>query len=122
MAFNAIYSLTAKLPGDEQHEKVKNEREVEITQRQSLFKWERNPAYSDLPGVLKAVDVKELPKDVQFTDEAVYSMFGAGAYLFFNKIILWLLNFVYGILGLHWKHFDDFEKVLLHLSGIKMIC
>lgn len=120
MVFN--YSLTAKLPNDEQHEKVKTEREVEISQRQSLFKWGRNHAYPDLPGFLKALDVKQLPKDVQFTDEAVYSLFGAGAYLFINKILLWLMNFVYGILGLHWKHFDDFEKVLLHLSGMKVIC
>ena len=82
------------MPNDEQHEKVKTEREVEISQRQSLFKWGRNPAYSDLPGFLKALDVKQLPKDVQFTDEAVYSLFGAGAYLFFNKILLWLMNFV----------------------------
>lgn len=110
------------MPGDEQHEKVKKEREAEISQRQSLFKWGRNPAYSDLPGFLNALGVKELPKDVQFTDEAVYSLFGAGAYLFFNKILMWLMNFVYGILGLHWKLFEDFEKVLLHFSGIKMIC
>lgn len=106
------------MPKDEQHEIVKKEREVEIFQRQSLFEWARDATYSDMPGFIQAFDVKDLPRDVQFTDEATLNLFGAGANTFFNKILMSLkMHFLYVKLTGHlWNNFDDYRKVLLHLA------
>ena len=84
--------------------------------RRSLFEWGRDAAYSDLPGFLQAIAVEELPKDVQFTNEAALDLFGARANNFFNKVLIWL-NFLYDILiGRGGNRFDEYRKVLLDLT------
>lgn len=112
-----IFSLSAKLPTDDQHEIIKAQRKVEIDHRRLLFKWGQDAAYSDLPGYVHAAAVDELPKDVQFTYEAALGLFGAKASTFYNKILMRLINYLTGHAWIV-KRYDDYRRVLFHLTNL----
>ena len=64
-----------------------------------MYEWGQNKAYSDLPGFVKAAAVDELPKDVQFTDDAANSLFDADIKGLLNGVIARLLDVFYD-----WTH------------------
>lgn len=103
---NFIY-LKAKLPTDQQHGTVKSQREEELKNRRSVYEWGDDDAYKDLPGYLKATDVNSLPKDVQFTKEAMYDLHKARRAALVNLGLVQLFN-----LFTKWDDFDDFRKVI----------
>ena len=101
-----ICFISAKLPTDKQHGSVKSQREEELKQRRSLYEWGTDAAYSDLPGFVKASGVKELPKDVQFTEEASYDLHAARRNALINMGLVHLFNIFDS-----WDDFDDYRKV-----------
>lgn len=101
-----ICFISAKLPTDKQHSSVKSQREEELKQRRSLYEWGTDAAYSDLPGFVKASGVKELPRDVQFTEEASYDLHAARRNALINMGLVHLFNIFDS-----WDDFDDYRKV-----------
>lgn len=97
---------SALLVTDEQHESVRNQRRLEIQRRQELFQWGDDPAFSSLPGFIKAENNKSLPKDVQFTQEAVDNLHHAKNKGLANLGLIKLLN-IFDT----WDDFDDYRKV-----------
>ena len=85
---------------------MRNQRRLEIHERQELFQWGDDPAFSGLPGYIKAENNKSLPKDVQFTEEAVYELINAHTKGFANLGLMKLLNVFDS-----WDDFDDYRKV-----------
>lgn len=94
---------------------MKARREEELKHRRSLFEWGRDEAYSDLPGFVKAASVKDLPKDVQFTEEAAYDLHRARRKALMNLGLVSLLNIFN-----QWDDFDDYRKVFdsVMISGV----
>jgi len=107
-----VFEGTAKLPTDEQHATVKSQREEELEQRRSLYEWGDDQTYSDLPGFVKASDVKALPRDVQFTEEAQYDLHRARKRALMNLGLVHLLN-----LFDEWDDFDDYRKAFTGFIG-----
>ena len=101
-----VLSITAKLPTHEQHADTKIQRETQLQQRRSLYEWGDDKTYSDLPGFVKAADVKALPKDHQFTEEAQYDLLRAKTNGLVNLGLVYLSN-----LCDDWDDFDDYRKV-----------
>ena len=96
-----------------QNEIIQHQRRIEIQQRQELYQWGDNPAYSvDLPGFIKAKDPKSLPKDVQFTGEASQTLHGARSEGILNLVWGKLLN-----LFNSWDSFDDFRSLFTSFVG-----
>ncbi|CAH3027905.1 unnamed protein product [Porites evermanni] len=107
-----IFEGAAKLPTDTQHGSVKSQREEELKQRRSLYEWGTDAAYSDLPGYVKASGVKELPRDVQFTEEASYDLHAAGRNALINMGLVHLFNIFDS-----WDDFDDYRKAFTGFIG-----
>ncbi|CAH3165667.1 unnamed protein product [Porites evermanni] len=107
-----VFEGTAKLPTDEQHDTVKAQREEELKYRRSLYEWGRDEAYSDLPGFVKAASVKDLPRDVQFTEEAAYDLHRARRKALMNLGLVSLLNIFN-----QWDDFDDYRKAFTSFIG-----
>ena len=80
---------------------------MELKNRQSIYEWGDDNAYKDLPGYLKATDVNSLPKDVQFTQEAMHDLHKARRAALLNLGLVKLFN-----LFTKWDDFDDFRKVM----------
>jgi len=102
----------ALLVTDEQHESVRNQRRLEIQQRQELFQWGDDPAFSGLPGYIKAENNKSLPKDVQFTQEAVDDLHNAKHKGLVNLGLIKLLHIFDS-----WDDFDDYRKAFVSFVG-----
>ena len=85
---------------------MKSQREEELKYRRSLYEWGHDDAFSDLPGYVKAATVKDLPKDVQFTEEAAYDLHHARRNALINLGLVKLFN-----LFDSWDDFDDYRKV-----------
>lgn len=94
---------------DEQHEAVRNQRKIEVQQRQQLFNWGDDPVYTNLPGYLKC-EPKTLPKDVQFTQEGIDELHKANRKALANLGLVTLLDIFDS-----WDDFDDYRKVKLLL-------
>ena len=102
---------------DEQHEAVKNQRKLELQQRQETFQWGDNPVYINLPGYIKA-ERSTLPKDVQFTQEGADDLHNARNKALTNLGLIKLLNIFDS-----WDDFDDYRKVCVHYGVlIGFIC
>lgn len=99
----------ALLVTDEQHEAVRNQRKIEVQQRQQLFLWGDDPIYTNLPGYLK-FETKTLPKDVQFTQEGIDELHKARRKALANLGLVTLLDIFDS-----WDDFDDYRKVRLFL-------
>ena len=85
------------------------QRESEVKKNQKLYEWGTDPTYSqDLPGFVMADGPENLPKDVQFTSVACYSLFNSGIRGFIN---LGLNQFFEDFQS--WDSFEDFKKCLL---------
>lgn len=85
---------------------MKSRREAELKERRALYEWGKDEVYEDLPGYVKASGVKNLPKDVQFTEEAAYDLHRARKNALINLGLVHLLNFFD-----QWDDFDDYCKV-----------
>lgn len=107
-----VFEGTAKLPTDQQHGTVKSQREMELKNRRSVYEWGDENAYKDLPGYLKATDVNSLPKDVQFTQEAMHDLHKARRAALMNLGLVKLFN-----LFTKWDDFDDFRKAFTGFVG-----
>ena len=101
-------ALAAILVTDEQHEAVRNQRRLELQQRQELFQWGDDPVYIHLPGYMKG-ERSTLPKDVQFTQEGAEDLHNARNKALTNLGLIKLLN-----LFDSWDDFDDYRKVLMY--------
>ena len=105
--------FSAILPRGKQHREVQKQRYLEIQRRQELYQWGDYPAYCvDLPGFIKAEDTKSLPKDVQFTEEAVDT--------FLQARLRGLINLGLGDffnLFDSWDDFDDYRKCFTAFMG-----
>ena len=91
---------------DEQNDEVRNQRRLEVKQRQEIYQWGDDPDYRGLPGFIKSESAKTLPKDVQFTQEDANELLQAK-----NKGILNTLSVKFRGLFHSWEEFDDFRKV-----------
>ena len=105
--------FVAQLPSVEQHQVIQHQRQLEIQQRQELYQWGDDPAYSvDLPGFIKAEGNKSLPKDVQFTEEATNTLgtakHAAAANLGLGKL--------YNVFN-SWDSFEDFRELFTSFVG-----
>lgn len=98
---------------DEQHEVVKTQRRLEIQQRQEIYQWGDDPNFLGLPGFIKAENVRKLPKDVRFTEEAIDDLYNAKHKALVNLGLVKLLNILES-----WEDFHDFRKVskLFHVQ------
>lgn len=98
---------------DEQHEVVKTQRRLEIQQRQEIYQWGDDPNFLGLPGFIKAENVRKLPKDVRFTEEAIDDLYNAKHKALVNLGLVKLLNILES-----WVDFHDFRKVseLFHVQ------
>ena len=105
----ALFFFSALLVTNEQHEAVRNQRQIELQQRQELFKWGDDPFFTHLPGYLKA-ETKTLPKDVQFTQEGLDDLHKARRKALGNLGLVMLLDIFDS-----WDSFDDYRKVKLVL-------
>ena len=85
---------------------MKAQREEELKDRRLLYKWGQNDVYSDLPGFVKAAAPDELPKDVQFTDDAANSLTDAVRNTLLNLGLERLLDYVFD-----WEDFNDYRQV-----------
>jgi len=102
----------AKLITDEQNQELKNQRRLEIQQRQEIYQWGDDPDYRGLPGFLKAETAKSLPKDVQFTQEDAAELLRARNKGIFNSLSVFLRGFFHP-----WQEFDDFRRAFVHFLG-----
>ena len=96
----------AKLITDEQNEEVKNQRRLEIKQRQEIYQWGDDPDYRGLPGFIKSKNARTLPKDAQFTQEDADELLRAKHKGIFNSISIFVRGLFYS-----WYEFDDFRRV-----------
>ena len=85
---------------------MKAQREEELKHRRLLYEWGQNDAYSDLPGFVKAEAADELPKDVQFTDDAANSLTDAVRNTLLHLGLESLLDNFFD-----WKDFNDYRQV-----------
>lgn len=93
---------------DEQHDAVRNQRRLELQQRQDLFQWGDDPTFINLPGYYKG-ERKTLPKDVQFAQEGAEDLHNSRNKALANLGLLKLLN-----LFDPWDDFEDYRKVDFH--------
>ena len=91
---------------------MRNQRRLEVQQRQEIFQWGDDPAYHGLPGYIKCESVKMLPKDVQFTQEAAEGLHIARSKAMVNLGLIKLLNIFDS-----WDDFEDYRKVCTFLFG-----
>ncbi|XP_068721239.1 allene oxide synthase-lipoxygenase protein-like [Montipora capricornis] len=101
----------ALLVTNEQHEAVRNQRQIELQQRQELFRWGDDPIFTHLPGYLKA-ETKTLPKDVQFTQEGLDDLHKARRKALGNLGLVMLLDIFDS-----WDSFDDYRKAFVAFVG-----
>ena len=107
------FTFVARIPSMEQNPVIQQQRRLEIQQRQELYQWGDDPAYSvDLPGFIKASNPKSLPKDVQFTDEATNTLHTAKRAAALNLGLGKLFNVFNS-----WDSFEDFRELFTSLVG-----
>lgn len=94
---------------------MRNQRRLELQQRQELFQWGDDPIYIHLPGYIKG-EIKTLPKDVQFTQEGADDLHNARTKALANLGLIKLLNIFDS-----WDDFDDYRKVCVHFMVCKVI-
>ncbi|KAM7441264.1 arachidonate 5-lipoxygenase [Porites harrisoni] len=95
----------------EQHEAVKNQRKLELQQRQEIFQWADDLTLYHLPGCMKA-EISTLPKDVQFTQEGADDLHNARQKALANLGLIKLFN-----LFDSWDDFDDYRKAFVAFVG-----
>ena len=91
---------------DKQHGKVREQRRIEVQQRQDIYQWGDDPDYKGLPGCIKSPSADALPKDVQFTHEDAGQLLDAKRKGIFNA-----LHLKFRSLFQYWNEFEDFGKV-----------
>ena len=107
------YSRSALLASDKQNKVVTQQRKKEVENNQKIYKWGTDPAYvHDLPGFIDAATPADLPKNVQFTDEASYALFSTGK----EGLINLGLGDFFGLFQ-QWDSFDDFRKCITPVIG-----
>ena len=100
------HCVLAKLITDDQHEVVRKQRVLEIQSRHEIYKWGDDPNFAGLPGFIKSENVRTLPKDVRFTEEAIDDLYHAKRKALLNLGLVKLLNMFES-----WEDFHDYKKV-----------
>ncbi|XP_068692122.1 allene oxide synthase-lipoxygenase protein-like isoform X2 [Montipora foliosa] len=109
---SVFFEGKAKLITDEQPEAVRKQRQLEIQNRQQIYKWGDDPNFIGLPGFIKAENAKNLPKDVRFTEEAIDDLYSAKHKALVNLGLVKLLN-----LFESWEDFQDYRKAFVSFVG-----
>ena len=87
---------------------IAEQRKKEVDENRQVYKWGTDPNYThDLPGFIEAKDPSDLPKDVQFTDEATLSLFKVGLIDFTNLGLAHLYE-----IWDSWDCLDDFRQLI----------
>ena len=102
---NSIFA--AILPFQDQPEAVKNQRILELKQRQESYKWGDQEVFKHLPGYLQAVKHSDIPRDSQFSEEA-RSTISEQKHKATVDAGLSYLSTIFD----SWNDFDDFRKIL----------
>ena len=107
------YSRSALLASDKQNKVVTQQRKKEVEKNQKVYKWGTDPNYvHDLPGFIDGASSKDLPKDVQFADEASNALFSTAK----EGLINLGLGDFFGLFQ-QWDSFDDFRKCVTPVIG-----
>ena len=102
------FILTATLPFQDQLDVVKNQRSLELEQRQENYKWgSSQEVFQHLPGYLEAKTHADIPRDSQFSNEAKNTIKEDK-----QKAILDVGLAYLSTLFDSWDNFDDFQKIL----------
>ncbi|XP_028397585.1 allene oxide synthase-lipoxygenase protein-like [Dendronephthya gigantea] len=104
-----VYAGKAIVPNSEDDVKaIAEQRKKEVSENRELYKWGSDSRYNqDLPGFIEAKEPKTLPKDVQFTDEATFSLFKVGLIDFENLG----LSHIWEMWD-SWDTLDDFRSLI----------
>ncbi|XP_020618720.1 allene oxide synthase-lipoxygenase protein-like isoform X2 [Orbicella faveolata] len=103
----SVFEGKAILPFQDQPEAVKNQRILELKQRQESYKWGDQEVFKHLPGYLQAVKHSDIPRDSQFSKEAK-STIKEDKHKATVDIGLAYLSTLFD----SWDDFDDFQKIL----------
>ena len=107
------YSRSALLASDKQNTLVTKQRKIEVEKNQKVYKWGTDPNYvHDLPGFIEGASSEDLPKDVQFADEASNALFSTAR----QSLINLGLGAFFGLFQ-QWDSFDDFRKCITPVIG-----
>jgi len=108
---SVTFENKALLVTDKQSKAVRKQRKKEVQERQQLFQWGDDPKYINLPGYLKG-ELKNLPKDVQFTREDSEDLVKSTVDGAINAGLESLLSTFDS-----WNDFDDYRKAFRVLVG-----
>ena len=95
---------------------MRNQRRLEIQQRQEIFQWGDDPTFAGFPGYIKCENTNLLPKDVQFTQEAQADLHNARNKALLNLGLVKLLNIFDS-----WEDFDDYRKVCISKCACSLL-
>ena len=109
-SLNSIFA--AFLPFQDQPEAVKNQRILELKQRQERYKWGNQEVFKHLPGYLQAVKHSDIPRDSQFSNEARRTIEEDKHKASVDIGLAYLAT-----LFESWDDFDDFQKILKRAYG-----
>ena len=102
-----FYLYAAFLPFESQPEIIRAQRVYELEQRQEEYLWGRPPSgIVDLPGFIQAPTHDDLPKDSQFSAEAM-SSFHQGAW---QGILNLGLAYIFTLFN-SWENLNSFKKL-----------
>ncbi|XP_078369935.1 allene oxide synthase-lipoxygenase protein-like [Oculina patagonica] len=107
-----VFERKAILPFQDQPDVVKNQRSLELQQRQEGYKWGSQEIFQYLPGYLQASTPDDIPRDSQFSDKAKNVIKEEEHTM--NKVVR-LAN--KSTLFDSWNSFDDFQKILNRAYG-----
>ena len=99
--------LLAILPFQDQPEVVKNQRKLELQQRQESYKWGTFAGWEGLPRHLEAAQHSDIPRDSQFSQEARNSIDDDK-----KKAVIDLGLAHLSTVFESWDNFDDFQKIV----------
>ena len=94
------------LPQQEQPEILRNERHLEVVERQKQYKWGRLEGFDGLPGYIHAAKHSDIPRDAQFSDETSRSFEQARLQAVKNLGLSHLCRLFEA-----WDDLDDFKKM-----------
>ena len=105
-------SFAAILPIHDQPDVVKNQRSLELQQRQESYNWGSQEVFQYLPGYLQASTHTDIPRDSRFSDKAENVIKEEKQTM--NKVLR--LAYISTFFD-NWKNFDNFQNILDRAYG-----
>ncbi|KAM7441211.1 Arachidonate 5-lipoxygenase [Porites harrisoni] len=102
-----VFEGKAILPFQDQPEVVKNQRKLELQQRQESYKWGTFAGWEGLPRHLEVAQHSDIPRDSQFSQEARNSIDEDR-----KKAVIDLGLAHLSTIFESWDNFDDFQKIV----------